>query len=101
MIVAYVRVSSRAQDAKSQRSAIERAAAARDDVIDGWYSEKRSGKSIARPNWIVSGHLIAATLGHEDERTTMTAYAAPGAADTGVRRRGLVVLNGGRSSTSG
>lgn len=26
------------------------------------------------------GHLIAATLGHEDEKTTMTAYAAPGAA---------------------
>jgi integrase len=44
----------------------------------------------------LAGHLIAATLGHEDERTTMTAYAAPGAASAGDRRRGLVVLAGGR-----
>jgi integrase len=27
----------------------------------------------------LAGHLIAATLGHEDERTTMNAYAALGA----------------------
>jgi hypothetical protein len=27
----------------------------------------------------LAGHLIAATLGHEDERTTMHAHAAPGA----------------------
>lgn len=45
----------------------------------------------------MAGHLIAATLGHEDERTTMHAYAAPGTAAAGVNRRGLVVLNGGRS----
>ncbi len=43
----------------------------------------------------LAGHLIAATLGHEDERTTMTAYAAPGAAAVGIRRRGLTVLDGG------
>jgi integrase len=43
----------------------------------------------------MAGHLIAATLGHEDERTTMHAYAAPGSAAVGDRRRGLVVLNGG------
>jgi integrase len=28
----------------------------------------------------LAGHLIAATLGHEDERTTMHAHAAPGPA---------------------
>jgi integrase len=28
----------------------------------------------------LAGHLIAATLGHEDERTTMAAYAASGSA---------------------
>jgi hypothetical protein len=39
--------------------------------------------------------LIAATLGHEDERTPMHAYAAPGSAKAGELRRGLVVLNGG------
>lgn len=43
----------------------------------------------------LAGHLIAATLGHEDERTTMTAYAAPGAAAAGSNRRGLVLLQGG------
>jgi hypothetical protein len=31
----------------------------------------------------------------EDVRTTMHAYAAPGSAAAGDRRRGLVVLNGG------
>lgn len=48
----------------------------------------------------LAGHLIAATLGHEDERTTMRAYAAPGAAAAGINRRGLVVLNGGTTATS-
>ncbi|MBA3461076.1 MAG: site-specific integrase [Deltaproteobacteria bacterium] len=43
----------------------------------------------------LAGHLIAATLGHEDERTTMHAYAAPGAAAAGANRRGLVLLEGG------
>jgi DNA invertase Pin-like site-specific DNA recombinase len=46
---AYVRVSSRAQDAASQRSAIEKAAAARGDTITDWRSEKRSAKTLARP----------------------------------------------------
>jgi integrase len=43
----------------------------------------------------VQGHAIAAMLGHEDERTTMTAYAAPGAASAGERRRGLTLMQGG------
>jgi DNA invertase Pin-like site-specific DNA recombinase len=47
--VAYMRVSSRAQDAASQRSAIEKSAAARGDAITEWFSEKRSGKTLARP----------------------------------------------------
>jgi integrase len=46
----------------------------------------------------LAGHLIAATLGHEDDRTTMAAYAAPGAAAAGANRRGLVLLQGGQSS---
>jgi integrase len=41
----------------------------------------------------LAGHLIAATLGHEDERVTMNAYAKPGAAATGVNRRGLTLLH--------
>lgn len=43
----------------------------------------------------LAGHLIAATLGHTDERMTYHAYAAPGAPQQGINRRGLVVLNGG------
>jgi integrase len=41
----------------------------------------------------LAGHLIAATLGHEDERTTMHAYAASGSTKAGALRRGLVALN--------
>lgn len=44
----------------------------------------------------MAGHLIAATLGHTSyEGMTLKAYAAPGSRDTGVNRRGLVILNGG------
>jgi DNA invertase Pin-like site-specific DNA recombinase len=46
--VAYIRVSSRAQDHSTQRAAIERAAAARGDVIDEWYAEKKSAKTMDR-----------------------------------------------------
>jgi integrase len=48
----------------------------------------------------LAGHLIAATLGHEDERTTMHAYAAPGGAAAGVARTGLVLLQGGQAGRS-
>lgn len=44
----------------------------------------------------LAGHLIAATLGHTSyEGMTLKAYAAPGSHETGVNRRGLVVLSGG------
>jgi integrase len=43
-----------------------------------------------------AGHAITATLGHEDERTTKRAYAAPGSFEAGARRRGLKVIEGGR-----
>lgn len=44
----------------------------------------------------MAGHLIAATLGHESyENMTRKAYAAPGSHETGVNRRGLVVISGG------
>lgn len=44
----------------------------------------------------MAGHLIAATLGHTSyEGMTLKAYAAPGSHETGVNRRGLVVLKGG------
>src|SRR4051812_32606598 len=49
MIASYYRVSSLAQDFQTQRSAVERAAAARGDVITHVFSEKKSGKTLARP----------------------------------------------------
>ena len=49
LAAAYVRVSSKAQDYASQRSAIERAASARGDSITTWFAEKLSGKTLGRP----------------------------------------------------
>lgn len=49
MIAAYVRVSSAGQSVRSQKSAIERAAKARGDRVELWFSEKASGRSLARP----------------------------------------------------
>jgi DNA invertase Pin-like site-specific DNA recombinase len=47
---AYLRVSSRGQDEALQRAAITRAAAARGETVDLWFSEIRSaGKASARP----------------------------------------------------
>jgi integrase len=44
----------------------------------------------------LAGHLVAATLGHEDfDRVTVGPYATRQTADTGARRRGLTVLAGG------
>ena len=47
--LAYIRVSSRAQDFATQRTAIERWATARGDVISHWRSEKKSAKTMDRP----------------------------------------------------
>jgi len=44
----FIRVSSRAQDYATQRSAIERTALARGDVIAEWYAEKKSAKTMDR-----------------------------------------------------
>jgi DNA invertase Pin-like site-specific DNA recombinase len=51
-IAAYVRVSSKAQDYASQRAAIERAAAARGDRVGAWYAEKKSARTISRPELV-------------------------------------------------
>lgn len=47
--VAYIRVSSKAQDHGLQRSSIEREAKRRGDTIAAWYAEKRSAKTMQRP----------------------------------------------------
>lgn len=47
-VVAYLRVSSKSQDAATQKTAIERAAKARGVKIQRFYSEKKSGKTLDR-----------------------------------------------------
>ncbi|MGD0679944.1 MAG: recombinase family protein [Polyangiaceae bacterium] len=54
-VAAYIRVSSRAQDHKSQKAAIERVAAERGDSPT-FYAEKKSAKTLDRP---VLGQLRA------------------------------------------
>jgi DNA invertase Pin-like site-specific DNA recombinase len=61
-VVAYLRVSSRAQDHATQRASIERAAKARGDNVKSWFSEKRSGKTLARPE--LDRLRAAARAGH-------------------------------------
>jgi DNA invertase Pin-like site-specific DNA recombinase len=46
--VAYIRVSSRAQDHATQRTSIERMATARGDEVSSWFAEKRSAKTMER-----------------------------------------------------
>lgn len=48
-VAAYVRVSSKSQDDRSQRAAIRRAAGARGDTIARWYAEKASATRNDRP----------------------------------------------------
>lgn len=48
----------------------------------------------------LAGHLIAATFGHENASTTMTAHAKPGSAAAGARRRDGDVLEGGANGTA-
>ncbi len=59
---AYYRVSSKSQDLAMQRLAVERAAAARGDVIAGSYSEKMSARTISRPE--LDRLRAAARAGH-------------------------------------
>lgn len=49
IVCGYGRVSSRAQDLATQRVAVEKAAAARGDTIETWFTEKMSGRTVARP----------------------------------------------------
>ena len=49
-IAIYVRVSSKTQDAKSQRPDLERWAAAQDQPVK-WYSDRFTGKTMDRPGW--------------------------------------------------
>lgn len=62
---AYVRVSSAAQDVKTQRAAIVRAAKARGDVVGAWYVEKFTGATTKRPEL---GRLRAAVRAGECAR---------------------------------
>lgn len=49
-VAVYLRVSSKTQDAKSQKPDLERWAAAQEEPIR-WYSDKFTGKTMDRPGW--------------------------------------------------
>lgn len=59
-IAAYIRVSSRAQDHATQRDAIERAAKNRGEKVGRWFAEKRTAKTMARPE-LAELRRVAAT----------------------------------------
>lgn len=48
-VAAYLRVSSRSQEVATQRDAIERCARARSEPILTWFIEKRSARTLERP----------------------------------------------------
>jgi putative DNA-invertase from lambdoid prophage Rac len=79
---AYVRVSSRAQDHATQRSAIERAARARGDRIAQWFVETLTAKSIARPEL---GRLRAAARAGELEGPRLYVFKLDRLARSGIR----------------
>ena len=66
-VVAYIRVSSKGQDHAMQRLAIERAAAARGDAVGEWFAEKRTAKTLDRPE-------LARLLGHVRARRVRRVY---------------------------
>ena len=51
MIAIYARVSSKAQDTKSQKPDLDRWVAAQDQPVK-WYHDKFSGKTMDRPGWL-------------------------------------------------
>ena len=46
-----------------------------------------------------SGHVVAASLGHRSEATTLRSYADPTAVENARRRRALSVLEGGKAAS--
>jgi DNA invertase Pin-like site-specific DNA recombinase len=58
-IAVYVRVSSKAQDTKSQRPDLEAWAKAQEMPVQ-WYSDKFTGKTMGRPGWAKLEQAIAA-----------------------------------------
>lgn len=79
-VVAYLRVSGRAQSTDTQRAAIERLARARGEMIDRWFEESRSARTIERP--MLSELRAAITLGAV---RTLYIYRIDRLSRTGIR----------------
>jgi DNA invertase Pin-like site-specific DNA recombinase len=95
--IGYVRVSSRAQDYATQHSAIERAAAARSDTVAEWYAEKRSAKTMDRPELrrlledIRTG-VVSKLYVFKLDRLTRTGVADTFAAVSALRKAGCTLV---------
>ncbi len=57
-VAAYVRVSSRSQNAVTQTDAIKRAAGARNQIVELWFEEKRTAKTLERPTLAYLRELV-------------------------------------------
>lgn len=95
-VSAYLRVSSRAQDTGMQRAAIEVAARVQGLTVSRWYSEKASGKSMARPELAtLRADIRAGTVRHllvfKVDRITRSGVADTYAFLAEARKAGCVV----------
>jgi DNA invertase Pin-like site-specific DNA recombinase len=95
--VAYIRVSSRAQDHATQRSAIERFASARGDKIGAWYEEKKSAKTMGRAELTrlradVRSGIVGKLYVFKLDRLVRTGVADTFAVVEEVRRAGAVLV---------
>ena len=79
-IAAYIRVSSKAQDYKTQRHAITELARRRGDDVGEWFEEKASGGSMARAEY---GRLVAEARAGRLER--LYVYALDRLSRTGIK----------------
>jgi DNA invertase Pin-like site-specific DNA recombinase len=77
---AYIRVSSKSQTLDMQRAAIERAAKARRDTIDEWFSDKQSARSLSRP-----GLERLRQAAREGRGPRLYVYRLDGLARSGIR----------------
>lgn len=86
VVAAYLRASSSSQDLRSQRAAVQRLARARGLKVRRWYSEKQSGRKLARPEL---DKLRAAV--RRGEVRTVLAFALDRLTRSGIRDTFTVV----------
>jgi DNA invertase Pin-like site-specific DNA recombinase len=80
VVAAYLRVSSKSQDLRTQRAALERLARARGLRVRRWINEKQSGRTLARPEL----DALRASVRRGEVRTVL-AFALDRLTRSGIR----------------